>query len=161
MGFLPKNKKILISACLAGINCTFRGANNLDDRIKKLADKTDVVALCPEVFGKLGVPRENIELDGGDGFDVLDGHARAINASGKDVTRFVIAGAESVLGIVKSYGIKEAILKSNSPTCGAGHIYDGTFSKKLRTGYGVLAALLKKNGVKVMTEKGPASPFNP
>ena len=31
------SKKLLVSACLAGINCTFRGKNNLNDRIKKLA----------------------------------------------------------------------------------------------------------------------------
>lgn len=154
----PNNKSystplFFVSACLAGINCTFRGANNLDKRIKKLVESGKAVALCPEVSGSLGVPREKIELVGGDGYDVLDGKARAVSAGGKDVTGNVIAGANSVLETVKKYGIKEAILKSNSPTCGCGHIYDGTFSKKLIPGDGVLAALLKRNGVAVITEK--------
>lgn len=142
MDFPPKNEKILVSACLAGVNCTFRGTNNLDDKIKKLVDNKAAIALCPEVFARLGVPRENIELVGGNGFDVLDGKAHAISASGKDVTKELMAGANSVLGIVKIYGIKEAILKSKSPTCGSD-----------TAGYGVLAALLKRNGIKVRTEK--------
>lgn len=145
--------KILVSACLAGVNCTFRGTNNLDHRIKKLVDSKAAIALCPEVFGGLGSPHENIELVGGDGHDVLDGKACAITASGKDVTANVIRGATSILEIVRIYGIKEAVLKSNSPSCGAGRIYDGTFSKKLKPGDGVLAALLKREGVKVVTEK--------
>ena len=153
MDSLLKGKKILLSACLTGVNCTFRGTNNLNDKLKKLADSGTTVALCPEVFGKMGVPRENIELLGGDGNDVLDGKARAVSSSGKDVTKNVIAGAKNVLDIVRKYGIKEAVLKSNSPTCGSGTIYDGTFSKKLKKGDGVLAALLKRNGIKVITEK--------
>lgn len=147
------NRRSLVSACLVGINCTFRGKNNLDDKIKRLADGGRWIALCPEVFGSLGVPRENIELSGGDGNDVLDGKARAMSSSGKDVTKDVIAGARKVLEIVKRYDIKEAVLKSNSPTCGVGQIYDGTFSKTLKNGDGVLAALLKRNGIKVSTEK--------
>ena len=148
-----KDKKILASACLAGINCTFLGTNNLNDKIKKIVDNQTAIALCPEVLGGLGVPRESIELMGGDGGHVLDARARALTASGKDVTRNVIKGANSVLEIVKKYGIKEAVLKSCSPTCGSGSIYDGTFSKTLRAGDGVLAALLKRNGIAVKTEK--------
>jgi uncharacterized protein YbbK (DUF523 family) len=147
------NKKFLVSACLAGINCTFRGKNNLNDNVKKLVDNGEAVALCPEVFGSLGVPRENIELRGGDGNDILDGKAKAISSSGRDVTKDVVAGAHKVVEIVKRYGINKAILKSNSPTCGVGRIYDGTFSNTLKNGDGVLAALLKRNGIKVITEK--------
>jgi len=147
-----RDKKILVSACLAGVNCTSRGANNLEDKIKKLVDSKGAIALCPEIFGRLGIPRENIELAGGDGGDLLDGKARAVSASGKDVTQNLIDGANSVLGIVNKFGIKEAVLKSNSPTCGSGSIYDGNFCKKLVPGDGVLAALLKRNGIKVITE---------
>jgi uncharacterized protein YbbK (DUF523 family) len=99
------------------------------------------------------VPRENIELSGGDGRDLLDGKAKAISISGRDVTKTLIAGAYKVLEAAKRYDIKEAVLKSNSPTCGVGRIYDGTFSNTLRNGDGVLAALLKNNGIKVSTEK--------
>jgi len=154
------SKICLVSACLAGTNCTFRGKNNLNYKIKKAVDSGRSIALCPEVSASLGVPREEIELSGGDGNDVLDGKAKAISSSGKDVTKDIIAGAYKVLEAVKRYNIKEAILKSYSPTCGAGRIYDGTFSGTLKDGDGVLAALLKRNGVIVSSEKESTSPFN-
>ncbi len=147
------SKICLVSACLAGINCTFRGVNNLNGKIKKAVDSGRSIALCPEVLASLGVPRERIELSGGDGNDVLDGKAKAISSSGTDVTKDVIAGAYKVLEAVKRFGIRSAILKSKSPTCGVGRIYDGTFSGRLKDGDGVLAALLKRNGVIVSTEK--------
>ena len=38
-------------------------------------------------------------------------------------------------------GVKTAILKSKSPSCGIGKVYDGSFTKKLKTGDGILVAL--------------------
>ena len=46
-----------------------------------------------------------------------------------------------------------AILKANSPSCGCGSIYDGTFSHVKRQGDGVTAALLKSRGIPVYTER--------
>ena len=146
------DEKILVSACLAGVNCTFRQTNNLNNKIKLLVDNEGAIALCPEVYGGLGVPRENMELVWGDGNGVLDNKARAITSSGRDVTNAVAACSLKVLAVVKKANIKKAILKSNSPTCGSGSIYDGTFSKKLKNGDGVLAALLKRNNITVKTE---------
>ena len=145
---------ILVSACLAGIDCRWDGENRLDPEIKELVDKKEAIALCPEVLGigAPGVPRESVELVGGDGNDVLDGKARAISSSGRDVTENFILGSSKILKILKAYDIKEAILKSNSPTCGVDHIYDGTFSGTLKDGDGVLTALLKRNNIKVRTE---------
>ena len=45
-----------------------------------------------------------------------------------------------------------AILKANSPSCGSGCIYDGTFTGTLTEGDGVFAAKLKEAGIKVLTE---------
>ena len=53
----------------------------------------------------------------------------------------------------KLFNIKEAILKQKSPSCGCGKIHDGTFSDKIIKGNGVTAALLKKNGIKIITEE--------
>jgi len=149
----PSKRLLLVSACLAGINCTFRGKNNLNEKIKRLSEDGKCMALCPEVLGLLGIPREHIELSGGDGNDILDGKAKAIDLNGMDVTKALVAGSYKVLEAAKRYDVKEAILKSNSPTCGVGRIYDGTFSNTIKAGDGVLAALLKRNGIKVMTEK--------
>ena len=154
-------KRLLVSACLAGIDCTNRGKNNLNKRIEILANSGHAIALCPEVFGMLGVPRESAEIVDGDGSDVIDGRARVISSSGKDLTRTFLVGARKVLEIVKRYDIEEAILKSKSPSCAVGRIYDGTFTGTLKDGDGVLTALLKRNGLKVITEKESTSPLNP
>ena len=55
--------------------------------------------------------------------------------------------------MAKLFGIKKVILKQRSPSCGCGQIYDGTFSEKLIKGDGVTAALLKRNGIEVLTEE--------
>ena len=44
-----------------------------------------------------------------------------------------------------------ALLKAKSPSCGAGKIYDGTFTRTLIDADGATAELLKKNGVAVFT----------
>jgi len=69
------------------------------------------------------------------------------------VTKQFSKGAEKVLKIAKENNVKLAILKAKSPSCGVGWIYDGTFSRNLIKGDGISAALLRKNGIKVMTEK--------
>jgi uncharacterized protein YbbK (DUF523 family) len=43
------------------------------------------------------------------------------------------------------------VLKERSPSCGSGMVYDGSFSGKLVPGDGLTAALLKENGIKVLT----------
>lgn len=49
--------------------------------------------------------------------------------------------------------VREAILKQESPSCGCGRIYDGTFSYRLIRDDGVTTVLLKKNKIKVITEE--------
>ena len=107
------------------------------------------IPVCPEVLGGLRIPRENSEITGGNGSDVLEGKARVITISGKDVTSNFIKGAKVVLAFAKKYRIKKAILKSNSPSCGLGKIYDGSFTSKLINGSGVTASLLRQKGIKV------------
>ena len=72
--------------------------------------------------------------------------------NGKDVTRQYEKGAELAANICLYLGIKIAILKENSPSCGSHKIYDGSFSHKLVDGQGVTAELLRKKGIKVISE---------
>lgn len=109
--------------------------------------------VCPEVLGGAPVPRPPCELGGGTGAAILAGTARACTASGSDVTKILIEGARRTLQLAVKYGIKKAILKSKSPSCGKGEIYDGTFSRSLRRGDGVTTALLKRHRIKIYTEK--------
>ncbi len=145
-------EKILLSACLAGINCVYDGSNKLHSFFAGMHKRKEVIIFCPEALGGLKIPHSPSEIKGGDGFDCLCGKARVLSKEGKDVTEFFIKGAESVLELAKKSGSRKAVLKSKSPSCSCGWIFDGTFSGKLISGYGVTAALLKKNGIEVISD---------
>lgn len=145
--------KYIVSACLAGIKCTYAGGDKLRPGIARLVSKGLALPICPEVAGGSTVPREQCEITGGNGEDVIKKKATVLTPSGKDVTARLISGAKKTLAIARRYGIKSAILKSNSPSCGRGKIYDGTFTGSLRRGDGVTAALLRSHRIRVYTER--------
>ncbi|HAJ56753.1 MAG TPA: DUF523 domain-containing protein [Candidatus Omnitrophica bacterium] len=145
-------EKIMLSACLAGINCVYDGTNKLHPFFAEMYAGGEALIFCPEVLGGLKIPHDPSEISGGDGFDCLESKARVVSKKGDDVTRFFLKGAEKVFELAKKNGIKKAVMKSKSPSCGCGYIFNGTFSKKLILGYGVCAALLKKNGIEVISD---------
>lgn len=142
----------IVSSCLTGVKSRYDGSSNPDKKVIEMVEKGEAVPVCPEQLGGLPTPRPPQEIVGGTGKDVLDGKARVVNSEGRDVTREVLKGAEETLNIAKVLGAREAVFKSNSPACGCGKVYDGTFTGKLREGDGVTTALLKRNGIKVRTE---------
>jgi len=101
----------------------------------------------------LATPRVPQEIQGGTGEDVLDGKCKILNKSGEDVTQEFIKGAEETSKIAWQLNIKEFIGKSKSPSCGCGQIYDGSFSGRLINGGGVTTALLRRNGIRVISEE--------
>lgn len=121
-------------------------------KVLKLLGNEILMPVCPEQLGGLQTPRESSEMVG-DGYMVLDGRAKVLTFSGRDVTSNFVRGAEETLRIAKLYGIRSAVFKQGSPSCGNGKVYDGTFSKRLVTGDGVTTALLKRNGIKVVSEE--------
>ena len=133
----------LCSACLLGIKCRYDGKSKSDEKVIELSKKEVLIPVCPEQLGGLPTPREPSEQKGNN----------VITQSGKDVTESFLRGAEEVLKLAKLLNIKEGILKQKSPSCGCGKIYDGTFSKNLIKGDGITTALLKRNGIKVITEE--------
>ncbi len=137
------NKPVLCSACLLGINCRYNGESKSNDKVIELAKKEILIPVCPEQLGGLSTPREPAEQQG----------ERVITKSGREVTENFLRGAEQVLKLAKLLNIKEAVLKQKSPSCGCGKIYDGTFSDRIIKGDGVTTDLLKKNGIKVVTEE--------
>lgn len=141
---------ILVSACLLGINCKYNGNNNLNSKVIQLG--SNIVPFCPEQLGGLETPRPPAEITGGDGNDVLQGKAKVITDTGKDVTANFITGAEMSAKLAEITKAKFAVLKANSPSCGVSCIYDGTFSHTKHYGDGVTSALLKQKGIKVITE---------
>lgn len=135
---------ILVSACLLGINTKYNGGNNYNKKIEALRKKHNLIPICPEQLGGLSTPRLPAELQ--EGSEIIK------NMKGEDVTIQFKKGAQEALKIALLNNCKYAILKSKSPSCGYGQIYDGTFSGKLISGNGVLAQLLIDNGIKVYTE---------
>ena len=143
----------IVSACLLGIKCAWDGkARYKNKKVIELLRKEILIPVCSEQLGGLATPRVLQEIQKGSGDDVLDGRSRVKNKIGQDVTRQFIRGAKEALRIAELYNIKEFIAKSNSPSCGCGFIYDGSFSKRLIKGDGVTVALFKRNGIKVVTE---------
>lgn len=144
---------ILVSSCLAGLEVRYKGTHSLNEKIRKLVEEGKAVMACPEVLGGLPTPREPAEIVGGSGEDVLDGKAKVIDKSGKDVTGFFIKGAYLTLEKAKEIKARTVVLKENSPSCGSSMIYNGKFNGEKIPGNGVTSALLKRNDIKVISEE--------
>ena len=138
-----KTYEFAVSACLCGFPCRYDGKSKPDERIKALYEEGRALPVCPEKLGGLKTPRTPCEI--------IDG--KVISSDGEDRTNEYLLGSQKVLELCKKHGIKKAILKQNSPSCGSTHIYDGTFSGTLIEGEGCLTALLRKNGIEVTGEK--------
>ncbi len=136
---------ILVSACLLGENCKYSGGNNLTIGLYEelTAKGIGIVPVCPECAGGLPTPRVPAERLGD----------RVVNKIGEDVTAEFLAGAQAALEAAKAHGCACAILKKNSPSCGCGTIYDGSFTGTLVSGDGVTAEMLKEYGVAVYNEE--------
>ena len=136
-------EKILVSACLIGQKCTYKGEDNYASYLEELNEYYDFVPFCPEVEGGLPTPRVPSELKG----------AAVVNAEGKDVTSSFALGAFKATSICSYLGIHLAILKENSPSCGVHQIHDGSFKGRLVKGEGMTTAALRRMGVRVMNEE--------
>lgn len=132
----------VVSACLAGCKCRYDGKDNLCPKVKQLVEEGRAITVCPEVMGGMTTPRIPSERKDG----------KIINSIGEDNTSYFIKGVEKSIEIVKEHNIKKAILKAKSPSCGNKYIYDGTFSKTLIEGKGLLAEKLSEIGVEIYDE---------
>ncbi|MFS0901627.1 DUF523 domain-containing protein [Priestia aryabhattai] len=143
---------ILVSSCLAGQACRYNGSSALVEEIETLIQNKEAMMMCPELLGGFYTPREPAEIIKGTGIDVINGSARVVELSGKDVTDVYIDGAYKALSIAKEVKATIIVLKENSPSCGSEKIYNGTFSGARIIGEGVTTALLRKHGFIVMSE---------
>lgn len=105
----------LCSACLLGVKCRYDDKDAFNEKILEVFRKEILIPICPEIFAGFNVPREKAEE--------------------------FLHGAEKVLKLAKRLGVKEAIMKQNSPSCWKASQEDG-----------VVTALLKANGIKVISE---------
>ena len=137
---MNKKEKILVSACLLGLNCRYDGKNNYSEEIDEFLKDYDVIPICPEIMGGLPTPRCPSEKIGD----------KVITKEGIDVTEQYVKGANECLFLAKKYNVKKALLKLRSPSCGYGQIYDGTFSHTLVNGNGITAEVLESNGIEII-----------
>jgi uncharacterized protein YbbK (DUF523 family) len=147
-------QKILVSRCLLGQPVRYDGgAHGPFDLLQRWQAEGRVVALCPEVAGGLPTPRAPAEIADGQGARVLDGQLPVLTSEGEDVSAAFVEGAEQALALVAKHGIRLALLKARSPSCGNRENYDGSFSGTKVAGEGVTAAALRRAGVQVFSEE--------
>ena len=138
----------LVSSCLAGFKCRYDGNDNAIPEVIELINRGEAIPVCPEQLGGLTTPRIPCEIIRSD-----DGGCYVIDRLGNDRTEAFRVGAEHCVNIAKTLGIKKAIMKAKSPSCGYGEIYDGSFSGKLIKGNGLVIEALLKEGIEIYTEK--------
>ncbi len=133
----------VVSACLCGQPTRYDGqAKPASPALAALVNSGAAILVCPECMGGLPTPRPPAEIQGD----------RVVNDAGIDVTEEYRCGAEQVLALCRKHGIRRAILKQNSPSCGSCFVYDGMFSMRLIPGQGITAALLSQHGIAVFDE---------
>ena len=131
---------VIVSACLLGRKCKYNGGDNYNEKVAEFVKGHNVIPVCPELAGGLPTPRIPCEI--------VDGVVT--NRDGESKDREYRLGAEVCLKTALENKAGLAILQSRSPSCGAKHIYDGTFSGRLIEGKGVFARLLEDNSIRVV-----------
>ncbi|KTA83568.1 DUF523 domain-containing protein [Aeromonas salmonicida] len=136
--------RVLVSACLLGQPVRYDGQSKgiVSDWLNELGAEGRTQSFCPEVAGGLPTPRPPAERQG----DLV------LTASGLDVTAEFDRGAELALALCLAQGIRFALLKEGSPSCGSRRIYNGRFEGVSVAGEGKTTALLRRNGIAVFSE---------
>ena len=96
--------RVLISGCMAGWPCGVDGSDyGMGTALSGFAalPNVELIPFCPEDVG-LGTPRSMPDIHGGDGFAVLDGHARVLDEHGVDLTEGMLTGARAMLAAERS-----------------------------------------------------------
>ena len=133
--------RLLVSACLLGCPCRYDGASKPCPAVLALAERHELVPVCPEQLGGLPTPRPPAERR----------EDRVVTQSG-DVTEQYRRGAAEAVRLAQLLQCDGAVLKEKSPSCGRGAVYDGTFTRTLTSGDGVTAEALLSAGIPVYGE---------
>jgi uncharacterized protein YbbK (DUF523 family) len=136
--------KVLVSACLLGEKVRYHGgdARCSNETLARWQDEGRVVPFCPEVAGGLPVPRPAAEIVA----------SRVLTRDGVDVSAHFLEGARQAAALAAREGIRVAVLKEGSPSCGSSFVYDGSFTGARRPGKGLTASLLEEQGLRVFAE---------
>lgn len=148
----PIRPVLLVSSCLLGEPCNYKGLDSHHAGVAALADGYELVPVCPEVAGGLPVPRPRAEIS-------ADGKVRT--EAGEDLTVAYEHGAGIAVALAQTHRAVAAVLKARSPSCGSREVYDGTFTSTLVSGDGVTAAALRRAGFPVISEEDLAEGCRP
>lgn len=118
-------ERILVSACLLGINCRYDGKNAYRKKVVTSLKDKYIIFACPEQLGGFTTPRPKNKIKG----------KKVISELGVDVTKNFYRGAREFLKIAKRFGVKKLILKSKSPACGRKGIVTKLLPKGLKPVY--------------------------
>lgn len=127
---------ILVSACLVGVRCRYDGERlEVPEEARKAQERGEcLLPVCPEQLGGLPTPRpKNYITWKGD-------NPCVVNEEGREVTIQFLKGAEETLRIARLLGIKRALFKSRSPSCGED---------------GITTRFLRKHGIEVEVIDAP------
>lgn len=137
---------IIVSSCLLGLKCRYDACSKeYSEVISYLKDKS-YLPVCPEQMGGLSTPRQPAEIKSLSPLLIENDH-------GEDVTEAFQLGSDEVVKLIKLHDVELAILKSKSPSCGSNQIYDGSFTRTLVAGEGLLSKTLRNKGIKVINEE--------
>lgn len=141
---------ILVSACLMGQPVRYDGRHSLSSEVQHLTRGQEVLALCPEVLGGLSAPRPPAHFAGvsfgREGQEVIEGSASLVDQQGRDLSQAFIKGAVTVARLAREHGVRLALLKDRSPSCGWDPMGN---NPKGGPGQGVLSAALRAQGIEV------------
>ena len=146
---------VLVSSCLLGNPVRYDGRGVPVDHPCWRAGAPRA-ASCPSVRGRRrhAHSRPPAEIEpGADAAAVLAGRARVVAVNGEDVTAPFVQGAGMALDAARRQGIRIAVLKQGSPSCGSAYVYDGRFQGQRQPGQGVTATLLRDAGLQVFSEQ--------
>lgn len=137
-------ERVLVSSCLLGAAVRYDGRAKTSSSgvLARWREEGRVVGFCPELAGGLGVPRPPAELRA----DAV------VTDAGADVTEAFRSGAEQALAVALRAGVRVAVLKEGSPSCGSHQIADGTFTGRKIPGAGLTTRLLREHGIRVFSE---------
>ena len=154
--------KILVSACLLGIDCKYNAKNNKNEQVLKLLKDHDLVPVCPEIMGGLPTPRIPAEIH----------QNKVIAKDGKEIENMTEAYTDAKGTMINSgewNGMESSVLKKEAPhiieEMGIGKattnykLRDWVFSRQRYwgepipiNGDGITARLLKEHGIKITGE---------
>ena len=99
--------KIVVSACLMGESCKYNGLDNYHRALVEACERTgtEVLLVCPEVFGGLPTPRDPSEI--------VNGEART--CEGVSVDREFRLGAQRALDMCEQAGLLRASCRTAAP----------------------------------------------